>query len=86
MHIAYIYICDISIILIYCAVLVASGDLSKNITRKSIFLFADVAVLVTVWSPIMKCFWICPFCPIHSGAKNVCIGDGTDPGVGSVHP
>ncbi len=31
--------------------IVANGDLSKNITRKWIFLVANATVLVAVWSP-----------------------------------
>ncbi len=31
--------------------IVASGDLSKNFTRKLIFLVANATVLVAVWSP-----------------------------------
>ncbi len=32
--------------------IVASGDLSKNFTRKLIFLVANATVLVAVWSPV----------------------------------
>ncbi len=33
--------------------IVASGDLSKNFTRKLIFLVANATVLFAVWSPVM---------------------------------
>ncbi len=34
--------------------IVANGDLSKNITRKWIFLVANATVLVAVWSPVLS--------------------------------
>ncbi len=41
---------------ITCKYIVASGDLSKNFTRKLIFLVANATVLVAVWSPVLTIY------------------------------